>query len=91
MGMRFRLNTTAGAAQLAGAPVELGVLADDAQCAFRAKNYVGSASIKCFEAQFLGLQAPCVRFAARVAPGPRNTRFRWVVSPCNGLSPVGFR
>ena len=35
-----------------------------------------------FEAQSRGLQAPCVRFAAGVAPGPRNTRFRLVASLC---------
>ena len=34
-----------------------------------------------FEAQSHGLHAPCVRFAAGVAPGPRNTRFRWIASP----------
>ena len=33
-----------------------------------------------FEAQSHSLQAPCVRFAARVAPGPRNTRFRLVAN-----------
>ena len=33
-----------------------------------------------FEARSRGLQAPCVRFAAGVAPGPRNTRFRLVAS-----------
>ncbi len=44
-----------------------------------------------FEAQSHGLHASCVRFAAVVAHGPRNTRFRWVASPCRaGFSPAGF-
>ena len=33
-----------------------------------------------FEALSRGLYAPCVRFAAGVTPGPRNTRFRPVAS-----------
>ena len=33
-----------------------------------------------FEARSGGLQAPCVRFAASVAPAPCNTRFRLVAS-----------
>jgi putative PEP-CTERM system histidine kinase len=41
---------------------------------------VGSAS-ESFEAQSHGLHALCVRFAAGIAPGPRNTRFRRVASP----------
>ena len=35
-----------------------------------------------FEAQSRGLHTPCVRFAAGVAPGPRNTRFRLVPTLC---------
>ena len=43
-----------------------------------------------FEAQSRGLHALCVRFAAGVAPGPRNTRFRLVASlDRSGLSPAG--
>ena len=35
-----------------------------------------------YEAQSHGSRAPCVRFAARVTPAPRNTRFRLVASLC---------
>jgi hypothetical protein len=48
--------------------------------AFRLVNDVSSA-IAAFGALSHGLHAPCVRFAAGVAPGPRNTRFRWVANP----------
>ena len=52
-------------------------------------NDVDSA-IRAFEAQSRGLHALCVRFAAGVAPGPRNTRFRLVASlDRSGLSPAG--
>ena len=49
------------------------------------------------EALSRGSHAPCVRFAAEVALGPRNTRFRLVANLCRvGLSPTrsatgGFR
>ena len=49
--------------------------------AFRLLNDVGSAVIT-IEALSRGLQTPCVRFAAGVAPGPRNTRFRLVANLC---------
>ena len=63
--------------------------ADDA--AFRWVNDVGSAW-DTFEAQSAGLHALCVRFAAGVTPGPRNTRFRLVASlDRSGLSPAGSR
>ena len=56
---------------------------------FRRINNVDSAFVA-FEAQSRGLHALCVRFAARVAPGPRNTRFRLVASlDRSGLSPAG--
>src|SRR5690606_34200567 len=35
-----------------------------------------------FGAQSRGLLAPCARFAARLAPAPRNTRFQLVASLC---------
>ena len=35
-----------------------------------------------FEALSRGLDTPCVRFAAGVAPGPRNTRYRLVANLC---------
>ena len=45
-----------------------------------------------FEAPSRGLHALCVRFAAGVAPGPRNTRFRLVANlDRSGLSPAGSR
>lgn len=47
--------------------------------AFRSDKHVGSAHVT-FEALSRGLHAPWVRFAARVAPAPRNTRFRPVAS-----------
>ena len=54
-------------------------------------NDVDSA-IRAFEAQSRGLHALCVRFAAGVAPGPRNTRFRLVASlDRSGFSPAGSR
>ena len=38
------------------------------------------------------MDALCVRFAAGVAPGPRNTRFRLVANlDRSGLSPAGSR
>ena len=46
---------------------------------FRTLNNVDSAFAP-FEARSRGLRALCVRFAAGVAPGPRNTRFRLVAS-----------
>ena len=48
--------------------------------AFRCSEYVGSAGIS-YEALSHSLHAPCVRFAAGIAPAPRNTRFRWMASP----------
>ena len=58
---------------------------------FRQVNDVDSAW-DTFEAQSRGLHALCVRFAAGVAPGPRNTRFRLVASlDRSGLSPAGSR
>ena len=56
---------------------------------FRTLNNVDSAFAP-FEARSRGLHALCVRFAAGVAPGPRNTRFRLVASLDRaGLSPAG--
>ena len=56
---------------------------------FRSVNDVDSA-LGAFEAPSRGLHALCVRFAAGVAPGPRNTRFRLVASlDRSGLSPAG--
>ena len=56
---------------------------------FRRLNDVDSAW-DTFEALSRGLHALCVRFAAGVAPGPRNTRFRLVASlGRSGLSPAG--
>ena len=58
---------------------------------FRKLNDVDSAW-DTFEALSRGLHALCVRFAAGVAPGPRNTRFRLVASlDRSGLSPAGSR
>jgi hypothetical protein len=47
--------------------------------AFRLLNDVG-AHKESFGAPSHGLRALCVRFAARVTPGPRNTRFRLVAN-----------
>ena len=56
---------------------------------FRTLNNVASAFAP-FEARSRGLHALCVRFAAGVAPGPRNTRFRLVANlDRSGLSPAG--
>ena len=58
---------------------------------FRLRNDVDSAATS-FGALSRGLHALCVRFAAGVAPGPRNTRFRLVASlDRSGLSPAGSR
>ena len=60
-------------------PGTLAVLCQDV--AFRRKHGVGFRSAS-FETQSHGLQTPCVRFAAWVTPGPRDTRFRLpAVSP----------
>jgi hypothetical protein len=50
--------------------------------AFRAVNGVGSRSVPSHGAPSHGLHAPCVRFAGRITPPPRNTRFRRVANPC---------
>ncbi len=50
-----------------------------AAVAFRTFNYVGYA-FSTFGALSRDLHAPCVHFAARVTPGPRNTRFRLVAN-----------
>ena len=47
---------------------------------FALEDSLGSASHPRFGARSRGLQTPCVRFAAGVAPAPRNTRFRSVAS-----------
>ena len=58
---------------------------------FCSDNDVDSA-LGAFEALSRGLHALCVRFAAGVSPGPRNTRFRLVASlDRSGLSPAGSR
>ena len=63
----------------------------DGDVVFRLVNDVDSA-IRAFEALSRGLHALCVRFAAGVTPGPRNTRFRLVASlDRSGLSPAGSR
>jgi hypothetical protein len=49
--------------------------------AFRLLNDVGTHE-EYFGAPSHSLRALCVRFAARVAPGPRNTRFRLVANHC---------
>ena len=44
-----------------------------------------------FGAQSHGLRTRCLRFAARVAPTPRKTRFRLLAKLCRaGLLPAGF-
>jgi hypothetical protein len=48
--------------------------------AFRLGNGVGPREMCNFGAPWHGLRAPCVRFAAGVAPALRNTRFRLVAS-----------
>ena len=56
---------------------------------FRLRNDVDSASTS-LGALSRALHALCVRFAAGVAPGPRNTRFPLVASlDRSGLSPAG--
>ena len=63
----------------------------DGDVVFRLVNDVDSA-IRAFEALSRGLHALCVRFAAGVTPGPRNTRFRLVASlDRSGFSPAGSR
>ena len=41
-----------------------------------------------FGAELHGLEIPCVRFAARVTPAPRNTRFRLVANLCRAGLPA---
>lgn len=50
------------------------------RAAFRHMNGVSPRNLVDSGAQSHGLLAPCVRFAPRVAPGPRNTRFRLLAS-----------
>ena len=52
------------------------------QCWCRSENHGTSRNQFHFEALSRGSHAPCVRFAAGVAPEPRNTRFRLVASLC---------
>ena len=69
--------------------------------AFRAPEYVGSHFVQDNGAQSRSLQARCLRFAGRVTPPPRKTRFRPVAnlpdgigyppgSPQQGFSSVGL-
>jgi hypothetical protein len=45
-----------------------------------------------FEAQSDGLHTRCLRFAAKVTPGPRKTRIRWSTSNFRmGLVTHGFQ
>ena len=57
-------------------PVRSRVTKRRVDAAFRAYHGVGPHDWKDFGAQSRSLRAPCVRFAAGVAPAPRNTRFR---------------
>src|SRR3990172_6757113 len=50
--------------------------------AFRTVNGVGSRNDQTHGAPSPGLHAPCVRFAARITPPPRNTRFRLAAHLC---------
>ncbi len=54
-----------------------------ANVAFRLHNDVGPRESH-FGAPSHGLHTRCLRFAARVAPGPRKTRFRLAGQPCPG-------
>ena len=57
---------------------------------FRSTDRVDSARGLTFGTPSRGLHAPCVRFAARVSPAPRNTRFRLGARlGRSGLSPAG--
>jgi hypothetical protein len=69
-----------------------GLLSDDKYCEQRVQEAEDHpAGTPRTEAQSHGLATPCVRFAAKVAPGPRNTRFRLVANLCRaGLTPAGF-
>ncbi len=49
---------------------------------FRLIYSVASRRQKSLGAQSRGSRTPCVRFAAGIAPGPRNTRFRPVANRC---------
>ena len=74
-------------------PADLSPLAKTTtkDAAFRSENSVGSAfSFISGLNRARGLNDPCVRFAAGIAPGPRNTRYRLVARLCRtGLTPVG--
>ena len=50
--------------------------------AFRQLNNVGSRDFNAFGAQWHGPLTGCLRFAARVAPAPRKTRFRPLAKLC---------
>jgi hypothetical protein len=58
--------------------------------AFRQSDGVGLRSLVNLGAQSHGPHARCLRFAARVAPTPRKTRFRLVATLCRaGSLPLG--
>jgi len=58
--------------------------------AFRCRHGVGSSRRFYFEAQSRGPRTRCLRFAARVSPAPRKTRFRLGASfTGRGLNPQG--
>jgi len=60
--------------------------------AFRYCEHVGSHDFTPFEAQSHGPRARCLRFAARVARGPRKTRFRLVaLLGRSGFEPAGSK
>ena len=44
-----------------------------------------------FGAQSHGLQPRCLRFAAKIALGPRKTRFRWGPALPDGFRPAGLQ
>ena len=50
--------------------------------AFRSNNNVGSREYIHFGAQSRGPSTGCLRFAGRVAPAPRKTRFRLLAKLC---------
>jgi hypothetical protein len=61
-----------------------------AHIAFGAGDGLGLRDCKTFAAQYLTPHNCCVRFAAAVAGGPRNTRYRAVASLTRtGLPPAG--
>jgi hypothetical protein len=81
---------------IASSGLRLRLLFDEVMVPSAHSDGVGSRGFTTFEALSHGLRTCCLRFAARVAPAPRKTRFRvvagwWPTLPGRDFNPLGFR